>query len=381
MGTRVVFLRSKSPAGIEPRLAKEARSLVHAGYDVHAILWDRTLSYPAEEVRDGIRIHRYRLAAPEGTPGLGVRLPRWQAFAWRRAARLRPDVVHAIDLDTAWAGTAAARLTGAKFVYDIFDFYSAMVTADIPRRLRLLLAKAERRVIARADLVVLPDLSRQEQFAGVRPRRVVEVMNVPEDGPLHVDPAADFTVFYGGMIAKDRGLLDLLAACESTGAKLIVAGHGPDEGALLPDLETSPACMFLGTIPYDEVLRQTAAAHAIAALYDPSVPNNRYAAPNKVFEAMMCAKPVIVSEGTSIADLVRTLGCGLVVRYGDRSALQAALETLQLSPQESERMGRKGRTAFEADYEWRAMEARLLGAYRSLLGPRAPAESERAATA
>ena len=66
MPARVVFVRSKSPAGIEPRLAKEATSLARAGYEVHAILWDRTRSFPPREIRDGIRIHRYHLQAPEG---------------------------------------------------------------------------------------------------------------------------------------------------------------------------------------------------------------------------------------------------------------------------------------------------------------------------
>ncbi len=70
MAARVVFLRSKSPAGVEPRVAKEASTLVRAGHEVHVILWDRTRSYPREETRDRIRIHRYQRRAPEGRPGL-----------------------------------------------------------------------------------------------------------------------------------------------------------------------------------------------------------------------------------------------------------------------------------------------------------------------
>src|SRR5207245_10608812 len=101
MPAPVVFVRPKSPAGMEPRLAKEATSLARAGYEVHAILWDRTRSFPAREIRDGIRIHRYRLAAPEATPGLARRLPRWQWFVLRQAPRLRPAVLHAVALDTA----------------------------------------------------------------------------------------------------------------------------------------------------------------------------------------------------------------------------------------------------------------------------------------
>lgn len=368
MDARVVFLRSKSPAGIEPRLAKEASTLARAGYEVHAVLWDRTCSFPAEETREGVHIHRYHLEAPEGDPRLAMVLPHWWLHAARRTASLRPDVVHAVDFDTGWPARVTSRLVGAKLVYDIFDYYSEMVTAELPPFLRRYLARAERRVIASADLVVLPDLHREAQFGGVRPKKLVEIMNVPDDRRISAEPSRDFTIFYGGMIARDRGLMDLMVACEATGAKLVVAGHGPDEAKLLPYLESSPACLYLGTLPYDEILKKTAACHVVGALYDPAVPNNRFASPNKVFEAMMFSKPVLVSEGTVIADRVRSIGCGKIVPYGNRAALQKALEELMLSPADCEAMGAHGRAAFESQFNWKSMETRLLDAYRGLLG-------------
>ncbi len=367
MPPRVVFLRSKSPAGIEPRIVKEASTLVRAGYEVHVILWDRTRSFPEEEIRDGIVIHRYQRIAPEGRAALVRRLPGWWLYAARKAAALRPDVIHAIDFDTAWPARVAARLTGAALVYDIFDFYSEMILLDLPGSLRRYLARAERRMVRRADLVILPDLRRQAQFGGARPKQVVEILNVPEDRRIVTEPAKDFTLFYGGMIAKDRGLLDLMVACETTGTKFVVAGHGPDETDLLPHLESSPACLYLGTVPYEEVLRQTAACHVVAALYDPAVPNNRLAAPNKVYEAMMLAKPILVSDGIAIAELVRSLECGKVVPYGDRAAIRTALEELLLSPADCEAMGSRGRTAFERGYNWNTMAARLLAAYQGIV--------------
>ncbi len=366
MAGRVVFLRSKSPAGIEPRILKEATTLARDGYEVHVLLWDRTRSFPADEERDGIHIHRYHRLAPEGRPGLAWRLPLWWLYAARTTAALHPDVLHAIDFDTAWPARVAARLTGAAVVYDIFDFYSEMILLRLPGFLRRFLSRAERRMVRRADLVILPDVRRQEQFGGVQPKRLVEILNVPEDRVVAAEPAKDFTLFYGGMIAKDRGLLDLMVACERTGAKFIVAGHGPDEAELLPQLESSPACLYLGTVPYEEVLRHTASCHVVAALYDPAVPNNRFAAPNKVYEAMMLAKPVIVSDGIAIAEVVRSVGCGKVVPYGDTAAVQKAVEELMLSPADCEAMGTRARAAFESRFNWSLMETRLLQAYASL---------------
>ena len=286
-----------------------------------------------------------------------------------RILRLRPAVVHAIDFDTVVPAFAAARIAGARLVYDIFDFYAEMITAPLFPSVRQSLAKAERSMIRRADAVILPDLRRREQFGGVEPRRLVEIQNVPEDrGTPGREPASDhFVIFYGGMIAKDRGLKDLVIACEDTGARLVVAGHGPDEAELANVIESSHAATFLGTISYDEVLDQTARCQVVAALYDPAVPNNRFAAPNKLFEAMMFNKPVLVSEGTLPADIVREVGCGIVVRYGDREALKRALEKLMLSSEEASAMGARGRAEFERRYNWKAMEPILLQLYRELL--------------
>ncbi len=354
---------------MEPRLAKEAGTLARAGYEVHAVLWDRKRAFPAEETRNGVHVHRYQLRAPEGQPDLVRLLPRWWGYAFRRIASLRPDIVHAVDFDTSLPAYAAARIAGAKVVYDIFDFYAEMVVADLSPRFRALLAKRERAMIDKADLVILPDLRRKVQLGAARPKRLLEIMNVPEERPVAVSAgnSSHFVLFYGGMIAKDRGLMDLVAACETTGARLIAAGHGPDEAGLLNMIETSPASTYLGTIPYEEVLERTATCDAVAALYDPSVPNNRLAAPNKLFEAMMFSKPVLVSEGTAAADIVREVGCGIVVRYGDREALKRALESLMLSPANSAAMGSRGRAAFETKYNWNAMAPRLLDSYRDLL--------------
>ena len=366
MSRRVLFLRSKSPAGIEPRIDKEARALANAGYDVTVLLWDRALEHLPSEVRDGYRIERIRMRASYGGPDLAVRLPLWWLRSFLQIARERPDVVHAIDFDSAIPAVFSKQIVGHRLVYDIFDFYADMIALPLSSGVRAFLARRERRAILAADLVILADLARQGQLGDARPARIIEVMNVPEERPVSRKKATEFLVFYGGMIARDRGLADLVAVCEDSGAKLLVAGHGPDEATLLPLIESSPVARYAGNVSYEEVLESTATADVIVALYDPAIPGNRLASPNKLFEAMMFAKPVIVSDDTRMAEVVRQEGCGIIVRFGDRRALQAALERLMLSPSEAAAMGSRGRAAYEAKYTWGAMEDRLLKAYAEL---------------
>ena len=84
----------------------------------------------------------------------------------------------------------------------------------------------------------------------------------------------------------------------------------------------------------------------------------------------MFSKPVLVSEGTIAADIVREMRCGIVLPYGDREALKRALESLMLSPDECAAMGARGRSAFETRYNWKSMESLLLDMYADLLQDR-----------
>ena len=367
MAKRVAMLRSKSVGGVEPRLDKEARALADAGYEVHAILWDRDLAYPAEEHREGYAIHRIRYRAPYNRPTLAWKVPRWWRKAFALLRKLRPDLVHAADYDTAPPALRAREAWGCRFVFDIWDFYADMITSAIPAGVRQAIARREADAIRAADAVILPDLARRARLVGP-PRRLVEVMNVPEEQSVVPEPHERFVLFYGGNIAKDRGLLALVQACEATGSVLTVAGQGPDEAELLPLIESSPNATFLGMVPHDEVLRLTASADAIPVLYDPAVTNNRMASPNKLFEAMMFGKPVIVSEGTTMANLVHSAGIGLIVPYGDAGALQEALEKLMLSPRDAAEFGIRGRELYRERYRWDIMRQRLVATYRELLG-------------
>ncbi len=365
MGKRVAILRSKSVGGVEPRLDREARTLAAAGYEVHAVLWDRDLAHPAEERRGDYTVHRVRYRAPYNRPALAWKLPRWWRKAYAVLRGLRPNIVHAADFDTAPPALRAQRAWGARFVFDIWDFYADMMTGHVPDAVRRRVATRETEAVRAADLVILPDLARRGRLSA-EPRRIVEVMNVPEEREVVPEIRDRFSLFYGGNLAKDRGLLDLVRACEATGAILIVAGQGPDEAELLPLIESSPNATYVGVVPHDEVLRQTASADAVPALYDPAIPNNRLASPNKVFEAMMLGKPVIVSDGTSLADLVRTEGFGIVVPYGDTASLRESIERLMLSPDLCRDLGGKGRAVYAARYRWEIMQKRLLDAYAEL---------------
>ena len=77
----------------------------------------------------------------------------------------------------------------------------------------------------------------------------------------------------------------------------------------------------------------------------------------------MCAKPIIVSDGSAMSVIVRKEDCGLVVPWGDVAALKEALLKLKNVPDLRRTLGENGRRAYDERYGWPIMEKRLLKAY------------------
>ncbi|MDH5505848.1 MAG: glycosyltransferase [Anaerolineae bacterium] len=370
----VLFCRS-NPIAPDPRVEKQARALAAAGYPVTLLGWDRGAALPPYEKRGSLDL--FRLAIPSAY-GRGPRnllpLLRWQLALFRWLARHRRNyaLIHACDFDTILPALLAARLWRKQVIYDIFDFYADHVRG-LPAWLRRFVRAVDYRAIARADAIILPDESRTRQIAGSSPPRTVIIVNSPEDHagalPAQPDPApaAQLRLAYVGLLLRERGLLTLLDVLSHHPEwHLDLAGFGGDQTAILARAHGLPNVSWHGRVSYSRAIQLNAQADVLLALYDPAVPNHRYASPNKIFEAMMLAKPVIVAQDSNIDALIEEQVCGIVVPYGSAASLAAALQRLAEDPSLISRLGANARQAYLAYYSWDLMQARLLALYRQL---------------
>lgn len=76
------------------------------------------------------------------------------------------------------------------------------------------------------------------------------------------------------------------------------------------------------------------------------------ALPNKVFDYIYFAKPIVVSDTRPLARFVKTYNCGLVFRSGDAKDLTEKLKRLALDPELRRALGANGRRAVETHYNW-----------------------------
>lgn len=376
MNKRVLICRS-NPISPDPRVEKIARVLSKGGYSVQLFGWDSTGCLPITGEIDGIPFQRSRISLRKvkGLWNLWFEL-RWQIalLRWLVLNKNNFDIIHACDFNTILPSLLCKCFWKKKIVYDIFDFYADMLCST-PEILKKIIRKIELYAINWADSVILADDSRRQQISGSHPSRLEVIYNTPEDHRsfLIEDPAlqsegVSLRIAYVGNIQIERGLLELLEVLRMHPEwRLDLAGFGGDQEKVLDKASTLPNVTWHGKVSYHRALQIEFIADVIIATYDPKIPNHRYSSPNKLFEAMMLEKPVIVARGTNIDRIVEHENCGLVVTYGDVLALEAALSFLQLEPAMRQKLGKQGREAYEKSYNWINMQNRLLILYQNLV--------------
>lgn len=371
---KVTLIRARA---IDPAVNKVAKTLSEHGYDVKLLVWDRqnTLTVKGDE---GYRLCKFGFKAPYDKLSVVFYFPIWWTYEFFFLLKDKCNIIHACDLDTLIPAIPAKLIKRVPLCYTIYDFYANNLPNgrfQVVRRLvRSLVAGVEKFGIGFAKILFLVDEARYEEVRGARINKLAYIYNSPPDyfdvnqTKRQKKAAAGITVFYAGVINRLRGLQLMAKAVQDLdGIRLILAGAVHDEAFLENYVLTSGKIQYLGWLPsYEDVIKKTSEADILFRLSDPKIPKTRYESPNKLFEAMMCGKPIIVNDGSAMADIVRKENCGLVVPYGDVDAIKEAILKLKNNPELRQELGQNGRRAYENRYSWRIMEQRLLDSYRQL---------------
>ena len=361
---KVVIVRSRA---IYLPINTVARTLADSGYAVDLLLWSREGRVKESAKNNGYNTHRFNFKAPYYKPSLLFYLPIWWLYEFLFLLRYRTNVIHAFDLDTLLPAILAKVVKRTKLCYTIYDFYADILPPQVPSIIIKLFSFTEKFLIRFADALCMVDKTRYEQVRGAKIKRIEYIYNSPEDcfkPGAELAPASEINIFYAGYLDESRGLEEVInAVSKLADVKLTFAGTGPVRDVIEHNLAKLPNLQFMGQISYEEVIKRELAADILFAFYDPKIPSNKYASPNKLFEAMMCAKPIIMNEGVTACEIVTEEKCGLIVPYGDVAAIKEAVLSLKNNPELRRTLGENGRKAYENRYSWDIMRKRLIDIY------------------
>lgn len=185
------------------------------------------------------------------------------------------------------------------------------------------------------------------------------------------EPPAGQDVLFLANLQPRKGVLVALDAFEQVaadlpGARLIVAGAGPEEEELRRRVAASRVgdrVLLRGPLPREAVLAamQACTVYCMPSLGEPFGMS--------ALEAMACARPVVGTDAGGLRYLVPP-GGGLMVPPGDARALAVALGQVLASPAVQRAMGERNRRAVEERYAWPRVVDRLEGVYGEALAAR-----------
>jgi glycosyltransferase involved in cell wall biosynthesis len=146
-------------------------------------------------------------------------------------------------------------------------------------------------------------------------------------------------------------------------------------GRLEPELRRQVAAEGLGErvifttpVPQAELLDHTRGADIGVIPYLPVGLNNRYSAPNKLFEYMAAGIPIVASRLPELTRFVDGLRIGRTVEPGDPRALAAAVNGLLGDAEARARIAERAREA-SLEYCWQTQAQTLLDVYGAFAEP------------
>ena len=264
-------------------------------------------------------------------------------------AELRPDHVHAHF--ATWGAAAALavhRRTGIPYSFTAHatDIYRAGLD---PGALVDRLASAAFVVtVSDANVAHLTDLL----DAGGRAGRIVRIYNgldleaVPRsDAPRE----AGLVASVGRMVEK-KGFPDLIAAMDHAGpgARLVIAGDGPDRAALealVARLGLGERVSMPGAVTPDEALALIARAEVFALPCVVGADGDRDALPTVLLEAMALGTPCVSTPVNGVPEMLADGACGVLVPQRAPDRLGTAIGELLADAARRRRLA-------DAAHEW-----------------------------
>lgn len=373
---RVVYLYSSQPITLDRQKLEALHSMENL--EVHLVYWDRlgwSLRFPFATALPASQVHVLSRPSPRGSMA-GRAFERYRVLKWmvQTAADLGPAVVHACSADNLLAARLVARRGhGTRVVYDLQDTPDWMWKAwsRVPQRL----------LLGGVDLMFVTSPRFETEFAralGLLPAKVpvCYVPNVPKaevfESFVASPPGESFGIGLVGGIREEGPLRALLGAVdrlneEGLPVRLVVAGVGPFKGVVEEAARSRSYVHFLGPYDYDRDITQIySRVHLIHACYRES-PDRKIHLACRFADAVNCGLPIVVGEGTYMAQLVQRHGHGVSASPEGVSSLADALRPMIRNRERWMELAANAR-ALRNEFVFEHYLPRFRTAYAGLLG-------------
>ena len=340
-----------SPANYgDVRIVKISKYLSSRGYKIDFVGWQRT----EKKIESAPFFESIKTLQKGG--GYGTKLlPVWyvvyiiRLFFWLLFKRgLKGRIIYSINFETACAAWMVSKLKKICYVYDIFD--ECAISHNFSPRITKFIRNVDSKIRKASSFYIHVDENRVSEIDS---SNYIVIYNSPIDvRDNDTAPTYENCFAVTGWLNKTRGLQSIYDfANHHPEIKLIVAGEFNQK-----EYEEK----FLGLknvdyhhfMPQEDLFKLIGNCRGIFSLYDSSIPINRLAASNKLYDAMMLSIPVIVNRELVAADFVDRNRIGYIVdyEYDDSWAVLS-----KFNKEEIRELGENGRKIYKERFEFNTM--------------------------
>ena len=372
-----VVMLVTNPFSPDPRVLKEANSLVKHGYHTTVICWDRLGKYPQNETVNNIQIHRVRIPSSYAAGKKQVfYLPRFWKKALSLINQIKPDIVHCHDLDTTPVGYIYASKRKIPWIYDAHECYPEQMKKQVGNIIYFFLHRLNKFITPRATITITVNELLAKHLRDYGGNVIVVGNYFPLNKFVTTDKIKkqdlnlkqnDLIITYIGGFTCERAILPFIKSTEylPENNHLLIAGDGLQRESLVNEIRQHSRTHYLGWVPQTRLPDYYKLSDVIYyGLYAGSK-NSIYSTPNSLYLAMATGKPLITTAGSEIANIVKEEECGIVI---DKPTSKKIANAILMLHDDSlrQRLGQNGRFAAERKYNWENAESILLDAYTHL---------------
>ena len=347
---------------------KECVSLAEAGFEVYLVA-----ANTKEATVKGV--HIVNAESPKG--GRFSRMLHTAKAVYEKALSIDADIYHFHDPELLRYALRLKR-KGKKVIYDAHEDVPKQIMGKfwINKYLRTTVSVSfktfENYVAKRLDYVFTATPFIRDRFIQINPN-AIDINNFPLLSELVEETSWEGKkreICYLGGITQVRGIAQLVdALAYLPDVRLNLAGNY-SQASFETELKAKPSWSQVNEYGY--VSRQETGRimgqSMVGMVTLLPLPNHIDSQPNKMFEYMSAAIPVVGSDFPLWRQILIDLDCGLCVDPSNPEQIAEAVKTLLDDPVRSEQMGKNGRKAVMEKYNWTAEGEKMIGVYRKLLG-------------
>ena len=320
MHQKRVYMTASSDLATDNRVHRTCSVLQDLGYQIH-LVGRKKKNSPVMPQRT-YRVRRLELRFEKGLlfyAALNLRLFFILLFE-------KYDFLFANDLDTLPAAFLASRLKRKPLLYDSHELFTEVPELVTRPKVQKVWVVLEKIMVPRIGEIITVNQSIAAIFEQKYHIKSNVVRNVPmrhekiEAHPkafLGLTDAQTMLIIQGSGLNVQRGIEEaVMAMALIPRAVLFLVGDGDviaHVKKLVVQLQLQEQIRFIGRVPYNELLKYTAAADLGLALDKPLSLNYALALPNKVFDYIQAGTPIVASALIEIETLINRHNCGVIL--------------------------------------------------------------------